>query len=134
MPILPFLLPSLIPFLLMYMVPCCKNVCARRTLINTFSILDPCLRAAIAAPPTFRSPDLHLELLGDPPGRRTSTLPIYFPSKFSPIYLLQCHLHLDRVSRLVWGFTLFTRLYLLNRVYPQSCKIPKSGCTRSSQL
>jgi len=37
------------------------------------------LRAAIPAPPTFRSPGLHLELLRDPPGRRAYTFIYLFP-------------------------------------------------------
>ncbi|KAI0266903.1 hypothetical protein BGY98DRAFT_462221 [Russula aff. rugulosa BPL654] len=55
------------------MVPwwwCCESVCDWWTLANdTFSSSqtpDARLRAAIATPPKFRSPGLHLELLRDP--------------------------------------------------------------------
>ena len=63
-PVPPLLLPFLLPR--PSIVPCCESIRTRRTLaLLFFQKPDARLCAAIAAPPKFRAPILHLEFLRD---------------------------------------------------------------------
>jgi hypothetical protein len=92
------------------------------TLFSSSQTPDARLRAAIATPPKFRSPGLHLELLHDPSCKQNAhpILPISHPRPrtraSSDVPQLQRCLHLDRVSpSACTGRCL--RCVLLNRVY-----------------
>jgi hypothetical protein len=101
--------------LLPYLVPwwcCCESVCDWWTLANdkfsSSQTPDARLRAAIATPPKFRSPGLHLELLRDPSFKTRIHFYLWpflvlahVPLQSPDLSRFQCCIHPDRVSRLV---------------------------------
>ena len=98
-----------------YLVPwwcCCICVCDWWTLaIDKFSSSqtpDARLRAAIATPPKFRSPGLHLELLHDPSFKTRIHFYLWpflvlahVPLQSPDLSRFQCCIHPDRVSCLM---------------------------------